>query len=57
MAELETVDTPTSSCCSAAAQETCCEPEAKSECCGEGGSPAGCGCSPGAATGMDTSAM
>ena len=47
MAELETVEAKTTSCCSPAAQETCCEPEAKAECCGEGRHGAGCGCSPG----------
>ena len=48
MAELETVETQTSSCCSPAAQESCCVPEAKSECCGEGHG-AGCGCGAGKA--------
>ncbi len=45
MAELETVEAKTTSCCSPAAQETCCEPEAKPECCGEGRHHVGCGCS------------
>ena len=49
MAELETVEAKTTSCCSPAAQETCCEPEAKAECCGEGRHRTGCGCSPTAA--------
>ncbi len=49
MAELETAEAKTTSCCSSAAQETCCEPEAKSECCGEA-HDAGCGCSPDQAT-------
>ena len=49
MAELETVETEASSCCTPAAQETCCEPDAKAECCGEHHG-AGCGCSAGQAT-------
>jgi arsenite methyltransferase len=52
MAELETTETPTSSCCSATAQETCCEPEAKSSCCGDGHGD-GCGCSEGSADAAD----
>jgi arsenite methyltransferase len=48
MAELETVEVKTASCCSPAAHETCCEPAAKSECCG-GRHGAGCGCSDGEA--------
>jgi SAM-dependent methyltransferase len=48
MAELETVETESASCCSPEAQESCCEPEAKSECCDQPGE-VGCGCSAGAA--------
>jgi arsenite methyltransferase len=46
VAELETLEAKTTSCCSPAAQETCCEPEAKPECCRESHG-AGCGCSAG----------
>jgi arsenite methyltransferase len=46
MAELATVETRTSSCCSPAAQESCCEPEAKGECCAADHSE-GCGCAAG----------
>ena len=45
MAELETAEQGTESCCSPSAQETCCEPETKSECCGAHGD--GCGCAAG----------
>jgi arsenite methyltransferase len=46
MAELETQESASPSCCSAEAQETCCEPEAKGECCGSAHGD-GCGCSAG----------
>jgi len=46
MAELETIETKASRCCSSSAQEDCCEPEAKGECCRED-HPKGCGCSAG----------
>jgi len=46
MAELETKEGTSSSCCSAEVQETCCDPGDKSECCGSGHGE-GCGCSAG----------
>jgi SAM-dependent methyltransferase len=52
MAELETVETETKSCCSQTAQETCCEPESKAECCGDHHGD-GCGCSAGASPPLD----
>lgn len=48
MAELRTIETGASSCCSAEAQRTCCEPGDKADCCGEGHGD-GCGCSAGEA--------
>jgi SAM-dependent methyltransferase len=47
MAELTTDPTPTSSCCSPAAQETCCEPSEKGACCGTAAAGGNCGCSAG----------
>src|SRR3954447_5047364 len=47
MAELTTEPTPTSSCCSPAAQETCCEPSEKGACCGTAAAGGECGCSAG----------
>jgi SAM-dependent methyltransferase len=47
MAELTTDPTPTSSCCSPAAQETCCEPSEKGACCGAAAAGGSCGCSAG----------
>ena len=52
MAELETIESSTSSCCSPSAQETCCEPAAKEECCRED-HPEGCGCSAAASEAPD----
>ena len=45
MAEL--TDTPASSCCSPAAQETCCEPGDKAACCDTSAAGGSCGCSAG----------
>src|SRR4051812_25453503 len=47
MAELSTEPTPTSSCCSPAAQESCCEPGDKEACCGTAAAGGSCGCSAG----------
>jgi hypothetical protein len=52
MAELDTLATERSSCCSTAAQEDCCEPEAKDECCGAGHAE-GCGCRAGKQDAVD----
>lgn len=52
MAELRTVETEASTCCSAEAQRTCCEPGDKADCCGEGNGD-GCGCSAGEAAEAD----
>ena len=46
MAELTDL-TPTSSCCSPAAQETCCEPSDKAACCETGAAGGSCGCAAG----------
>jgi SAM-dependent methyltransferase len=48
MAELINDLTPTSSCCSSAAQESCCEPGEKAACCGAAAAGGTCGCSEGA---------
>jgi len=47
MAELTTETTPTSSCCSAEAQQTCCEPSEKAACCEQSAVGPTCGCSAG----------
>ena len=46
MAELTDL-TPTSSCCSPAAQEACCEPSEKASCCDAGAAGGPCGCAAG----------
>jgi hypothetical protein len=46
MAEL-TEAAPTSSCCTAEAQQTCCEPSEKPACCGTSAAGGTCGCSHG----------
>jgi arsenite methyltransferase len=50
MAELTAPDTPASSCCSPAAQETCCEPSAKAACCDTAAAGGSCGCAAGQTT-------
>jgi SAM-dependent methyltransferase len=47
MAELTADPTPTSPCCSPAAQETCCEPSEKGACCGTSAAGGTCGCAAG----------
>ena len=53
MAELTTDSTETSSCCSAAAQETCCELSDKEACCGTAAAGGECGCAAGQASFAD----
>jgi SAM-dependent methyltransferase len=48
MAELNTAENETGSCCSSEAQQTCCEPTDKAACCGTAAAGGSCGCSAGA---------
>jgi SAM-dependent methyltransferase len=53
LTDLTPTATPSSSCCSAAAQETCCEPSDKAACCETGAAGGTCGCSAGRTTDPD----